>query len=116
MHELSKYTHRLGYGYNAGLPERFRAAWGARAILGLCNSVDLVHNRQDTLGPEDQVSYLLDQLNGSVNKEWTANVADLDIRADRAEEFTVYDKDGLVVKVNALASYGYLYVVAYLEA
>jgi hypothetical protein len=37
-------------------------------------------------------------------------------RADRAEEFTVYDKDGLIVKVNALASYGYLYVVAYLEA
>jgi hypothetical protein len=28
----------------------------------------------------------------------------------------IYDKDGLVVKVNALASYGYLYVVAYLEA
>jgi hypothetical protein len=75
MYELSKYTHRLGYGYNAGLPDRFSAASGARAILGSGNSVDLVHNRQDTLGPDDQVSYLLDQLNGGVNKAASRPIA-----------------------------------------
>lgn len=112
---LSKSIGRLAWGYNPGLPEEFRAAWGARAIYSSYGGgVDLVHDRQDAIGPRDEIDELVRRLNGGVNREWMAAVERLPLRGDRGEEFTVYDQDGLVVKVNTNGSGGYLYVVAYL--
>lgn len=111
--------HKLAWGYNPGLPEDYMgAAWGCRAIYTGYSGrgVDLVPDRQDAIGPREQVRELLDKLNGGINEAWMAAVERLPIRGNRAEEFVAYDGDGdgVVVKVNSLASYGYLYVVAYL--
>lgn len=113
--ELSKDLNRLSWGYNAGLPERFTAAWGARAIYHGDGFVDVVPDRTDRLGSETCVSLLTTRL---MDAPWREAIRDLDRkpRPNVAEEFTVYDRRGLAVKVNTLASYGYLHVVAYLVA
>lgn len=112
---LSKDLNRLSWGYNAGLPERFTAAWGARAIYNGDGFVDVVPDKTDRLGSEACISLLTTRL---IDAPWREAIRDLDPkpRPSAAAEFTVYDKRGLVVKVNTLASYGHLHVVAYLLA
>jgi hypothetical protein len=59
----------------------------------------------------------LAKLNGGLNIKWKDETAGLfrgcDMSTGTAEEFTLLDEDGVVVKANTMGSGGYLYVCAY---
>jgi hypothetical protein len=109
---LDKAFLRLAWGYNAGLPERFVAAWGCRAIYNDDGLIDIVPDSQDWLGRDADRKVLLAVLRRS---GWQATVRNRipKLQPDVVEEFVAYDDGAVVVKVNTNASYGYLYVVAY---
>lgn len=123
--EAAAVRQQLGWGYNPGLPKDedgiFRgAAWGARCIWQGSGRPDILHDRQDTLGPEDERTALLKALNDGAGEQWMGNVERRvpSLRPNVGEEWTAYDEGprGIVVKVNTMGSFGYLYVVAYVPA
>lgn len=108
---------RLRFGYNAGLPEEVTVAWGARAILTPDHRVDLVHDRQSTIGSHPEIAALTDTLDAHVTTRWTSAASALlaaGVMHPRSrEEFVLTRTDGVIVKANTLGSGGYLYVCAY---
>jgi hypothetical protein len=108
----------LGWGYDRGLPdEPFTAAWGCRAIVTQGGLVDVLPDRQSWRGDDAAIDALLAKLNGGLNIKWKDETAGLfrgcDMSTGTAEEFTLLDEDGVVVKANTMGSGGYLYVCAY---
>jgi hypothetical protein len=122
---------RLAYGLNDAIPEAHQhAVWGARLIF----PDDLVWDRQDTINygglPDDQ--YALDRdlltnwLNGTRDGYYptTRGESPLDqalraakrlLRADQDENVVLYE-DGIGQIIgNPRASFGYVYLVAYLR-
>lgn len=107
----------LTFGYNQGLPDGTTVAWGARAILN-SGTVDLVHDRQSTIGTGPELDELLALLNSGVNARWIARVKELcdglEMRGGKAEHFELYVDQDVTVVANTKASHGYLYIAAYL--
>jgi len=108
---------KLGFGYNQGLPEGVKAAWGCRAIVNQDGLVDVVYNRQDADGSDEERAALLDYLNTTVKGAWVERARELlrsyEMRTREAQEFVLFEDDVIVVKGNTNASAGYLYVCAY---
>ncbi len=106
----------LQFGYNAGLPAGRTVAWVARLIVTQDGQVDFVHDRQDTIGPQEPRRRLLDYLNGN-DIPIERRIADMlrrgVMRTSVAQKFTVYTDGVIVIKANTNASHGYCYVVAY---
>jgi hypothetical protein len=109
----------LSFGYNAGLPEGVRSAWGARLIVGQDGYVDLVHNRTDFF-PEGDWTELREWLNGGVLRKALDTLSDklkaYEVRTREAAEVTLYEDAYGKVVGNTNASHGYFYVAAYLIA
>jgi len=109
-------TKKLRFGSNVA-PHTARAVWGARLIV-THGFVDFVYDRQDCYG--EDTNELLDRLNQGLVEVLKERVGELlgwhaGMRPDRAEDFILYDEDGLVMHGNTNASYGYCYVSAWLE-
>lgn len=104
----------LGYGYNAGLPEGARAAWGARMIA----PNDLVHDRQSIFGDALEQKELLAWLNDGALAAGRAILDKLgsEVRGDERREHVLWKDTRGVLKANTNASYGYVYLCAYLHA
>lgn len=123
-------TLSLRWGYGAAVPENATAVWGARMIARGYEPVDMLSDRQDADGPE--IDALLSRLNAGLIRQAKAHIDELrtsvwydtegeghyigrDImRGDQDEAFVLHDEDGLIVVANTQASYGYVYVVAFL--
>lgn len=106
---------RLAFGCVKALPGGTTTAWGARLIY----PNDLVYDRQDLKGPDAEI--LKAWLNGVPSGQGALRQA-LDAARSHREldptkdvTVTLYeDEDGIVVG-NPQASYGYLYVAAWLK-
>ena len=101
----------LDFGYNAGLPDGVKAAWGARFIF----PNDLLHDRTGIFGDTDDKKALIEWLNsGALRKARDAAPAGL--FPNETREVVLYDDDTGTVVANPNGSYGYLYVAAWLKA
>lgn len=103
----------LSFGLGDAVPAAVSTAWGARLIF----PDDLLPDRQDVNG--DDVAPLIAWLNdGALPKALShaRKLADAGkIRNSDSAGFTLYrDRRGVIV-ANAHASYGYLYVAAWLH-
>lgn len=109
--------NRLGFGYNDGLVDGLRAAWGARWIVTQDGGVDFVWDRQDNFGDKGRIDKLLAWLNErALNGARTSASQMLVARALNTREarpaVLYQDREGAIVG-NTNASAGYLYVAAY---
>ena len=108
------------WGLNAH-PENAPAHWGARAILMTHRSttpIDLLPDRQD--GSGDLFPVLASLLNdaGGIKVAQARVTALLNnglMSSSEAEEFTLIDNDMMRMVANTRASYGYLYISAWLK-
>jgi hypothetical protein len=119
MTESATERTSLRFGYNAGLPTpRPAAYWGARLIA----PSDLLWDRVDMIGSDEQRGKLAAWLDpgpdgGAIGrmKDWLDGLADAGrLRGDSREEHWLEDGRGVIV-ANTNASYGYVYVAAWLE-
>jgi len=113
----SQTENHLPFGYNAGLPEGVKAAWGARLIVTQNGSTDFLHDRQGGFGGNDALYAWLD--GGAVTaarakasellKSYTMSTRD-------SEEFVLYEDNAGRIVGNTNGSAGYLYIAAWLLA
>lgn len=96
------------------MPEGVASAWGARAIFKE-GKIELLADRTSRLGDVKQLMPQIQQAFKDVEK--TAMTLYRTGRIDQTTEQTVvfYDQDGLVIEGNPRASFGYLYMRAYLK-
>lgn len=108
----------LSFGYNPGVPESATAAWGARAITS-DGSFSWPFNRQSSFGPEKELTVLARLLNERANVDAQNRARDLFLSGEISEsaccEVVLYEDDLLKVVGNTNASYGYLYLCAFLK-
>src|SRR5262245_7583104 len=102
----------LAFGYNGGLPDGVKAAWGARFIF----PDDLVYNRQDLIGADtEDGKKLLDWLNGGALGAARAKARTMHVSSAETVEVVLHEDETGIVLGNPQGSYGYLYVVAFLK-
>jgi hypothetical protein len=108
----------MSFGYWKAYPEDSPAGWGARAILKN-GTIDIPYDRQGARGEKADRRKLGDLLNGGIMQAINDKVAELHydykLRPDQDEEHILHDSDEVRVIGNTNASYGYLYLLAYLK-
>ena len=105
---------KLAWGATSLLPENVTAAWGARLIVGQDGHVDLVHDRQDAVGPDAERKALLAHLNEKKPlKALSALLREGKVSTREGADVTVYEDADIVVRGNSHGSHGYFYIVAY---
>lgn len=109
----------LCFGYNAGVPDTAKAAWGARLIVTQDGTADLVHDRTDCVGPADARKKLLDYLSESVGNLPFDNLRDMlrsgEVDTRSNEQHTLFSNDVLRVIGSPQGSAGYFYVAAFFD-
>jgi len=114
-------TLTLDYGYNRGIPDSAKAAWGARLIVNQDGMVDLVPDRQGFADGSDPATKrrLMEYMNSKVQRRPLGALADMLLSGEvdtRSEDEHVVFDDGTVRLVgSAQASAGYFYIVAYFK-
>jgi hypothetical protein len=101
----------LTFGYNAGLPDGVRAAWGARFIF----PDDLLHDRTGIFGDEADRKALIEWLNSGVLRDTRDAARNAGLRPEEDREVVLYEDDKGKVVANPNGSYGYLYVAGWLK-
>ena len=101
----------LNFGYNAGLPDGVRAAWGARFIF----PDDLLHDRTGIFGDEAERKALIAWLNGGALRAIRDAASNAGLRPNESREVVLYEDDKGKAVANPNASHGYLYVAAWLK-
>lgn len=110
-------TLKGAFGLWQECPEDATVAWGARAILR-DGFVDLLWDRQSAEGSDEGTRKVFCERVNKVLPVVRAKVKELcsawrGMRPNEQEVFVLYEDDGIVVKGDTRASYGYLYLVAY---
>lgn len=104
----------LDFGYT--VPAGVKTAWGARLIVNQDGHVDMLWDRTDAVGPDDERHALLDYLNG-IGFVWknalSLKLRDREVDTRKAEEVVLFDDGTVRIEGNSNASAGYFYVVAY---
>lgn len=114
-------TQRLDWGLNAH-PDDAPGCWGARAILRPHRSmspIDLVPNRQSGGGELFAVLASLLKDAGGIEVAQARVKALLDnalMASSESKLFTLIDNDMMTMVADTRASYGYLYISAWLKA
>lgn len=109
----------LSFGYNAGLPEDVKAAWGARLIVDQQGYIDFVHDRQDMFGDtadKDALKAFLTEAFPVARERASDLLKSYKMSTRDREEFVLFEDDLGKVVGNTNASAGYLYVCAFLHA
>jgi hypothetical protein len=119
----------LSFGYNQGLPEGVRAAWGCRLIVTQTGGTDFVANRQGFYDGERSADGVAAWINSPVNPAAMGDkpvfgyalevISELlrsyEMNTREAGEFTIYEDERGVIKANTNGSAGYCYVCAWLR-
>jgi hypothetical protein len=109
----------LSFGYNAGLPEGQRAAWGARLIVTQDGYIDFVHDRQDFFGSDEDKAALREWLRAgagtSAFEQASALLKAGTMRTRESGEFVLCEDEQGKIVGNTNASAGYLYVAGWLK-
>jgi hypothetical protein len=105
---------KLGWGYQAGIPDVETTAWGCRAILN-DRGLDIVYG--DTHGTPEAIERLRATLAAGLLRDISEEVRRLlrtyQMRGDEAEEFILGQAENVIVLGNTNASHGYLYMTAF---
>ena len=105
----------LEFGLNHGAPET-PTAWGARLIIEQQGHTDLLHDRQDSYGPEKEklVRYLNTHvLTRLLTVILPKALKDNTLKVDGKDCATFFKDSVVEVRGNPNGSYGYLYVRAW---
>lgn len=107
----------LKWGRRTGLPDGLEAAWGARMIW----PADLLFDRQDIVGSDEQRKQLSDWLNRGALKVACARLIELaengmEWHPGSEMEATLWSDDVGKVIASPQGSHGYVYVAAWLKA
>jgi hypothetical protein len=104
---------KLGFGLRT-LPEEVTCAWGARWIW----PADLVWDRTDIFGSEAERDDLVAWLNGgalpAARAEARRQADRFELKSDAQHTVTLFEDERGIVLASPQASYGYLYVAAWL--
>lgn len=111
----------LDYGYSRGIPADALAAWGARLIVNIDGTVDLLPDRQGFAEGSVPAAKrrLSEHLNNRVGRRPIGAISsmlrdgEIDTRSD--DEHVVFDDGTVRIVGSAQSSAGYFYVVAYLS-
>lgn len=105
----------MQFGLWSAKSKETKVAWGARGIIEQ-GGVSLLHDRQSSIGPEEEKQEFVRYLNSGPMKKMFSEVKRLlktrKMRADTNERFTLYENDKCRIVGNTNASYGYLYLLA----
>lgn len=107
----------LAFGLGAALPPNLTTAWGARLIF----PADLLYDRQSFAGRDTPAGNKLHAwLNsgGGLKKALAASrrmSSHYQLEPSQHQQVTLFEDDTAIVVANAQASYGYLYVAAWLK-
>ena len=106
--------NKLEFGLHAAVPVTAKAAWGARAIYRK-GGFDLVWDRQDmqALEPDDKTA-LVKVLNGGALDAAQKAFAKAGMSASESRQVTLYEGQGCTLVCNPNASYGYVYLAAWI--
>lgn len=105
------------YGLVAEIPDGVAAAWGARAILSY-GKVDVLPDRQQPVGEEDarrRLGTLVNSNFGQVRDEVLRLCNRGLMIGNREQKHVLFENDEVIVVGNTNASYGYLYLAAWLK-
>lgn len=114
VHREVSMSDKLAFGLNHEVPEHANAAWGARWIFPNYQ----VRDRQDFYGADNNDGILLKAwLNTGALKSAMEFAGKKLHKNMQSEDFVVvlHEDELAVIKANPRASYGYLYVCAYLK-
>jgi hypothetical protein len=107
-------ARRLAFGYNRGIPETVKTAWGARVIA----PNDMPYDRQDLFAESDEAKQkLIAWLNGGALRtalDWLYENR-YAVRPDRDEKIAIYEDETGVIVGNTNASRGYVYLAGWLK-
>lgn len=112
---------RLQFGLNGAAPETAKAVWGARAIFndGRYPYMDILWDRQGWIGDGPARFALQQALNNGAIEAAQRRFKDLtragELKPSINELFELYNDGRCVIVGNPRASYGYLYLAAWLE-
>lgn len=111
---------KLGFGYNAGLPEGVKAAWGCRLIVDMTGYTDYLANRTGRFGEDADLDALFAWIDSGAMESARLEASRL-LRASvmhtrREGHFVLFEDETGVIVGNTNASAGYLYVAAWLKA
>lgn len=106
------------FGYNDGIPEGVKAAWGARWIIRN-GAVDMVYDRQGAVGDQEERAALVAKLNGGILERAFRRADNMltsgELRPTERQEVVLAHEDGVKVLANPNGSHGYLYVCAFFD-
>lgn len=110
---------KLAFGLSSAIPPEAQAAWGCRAIVER-SGLDVLWDRQDLQGEDAAKAALKAWLNDEgAFKRFRERTDELVkahvIRGDEQRLITLYEDEKGIVVGNTNASYGYLYVAAWLK-
>lgn len=101
----------------AWFPETAPATWGARAIF-TDGFVDVLHDRQNAVGEKPAIDRLLSVLNGGLLADFKRHAERLrhwgELESSSREVYVMHEGD-VILTASTNASYGYLYIVAFLS-
>lgn len=103
----------LSYGLQNVIPDDAVAAWGCRAILKN-GFVDIVPDRKDMVIPEQYMVNFGPWLNDVMSDEGWVDLTAATMKGDR-DEVKAYDLGPFHIRMSTNASYGYLYISAWME-
>jgi hypothetical protein len=103
---------KLAFGYGAGVPDNAQAAWGARAIAGRSNFLDVPPDRYSFAGEDGPKAKLIEKLK-AINPIKVAEDK-LPLLSPSDEPVELYEDSEFAV-VGRLFG-GYFYLAAYLKA
>ena len=110
----------IPWGLRGAVPADASAAWGARAIyrerIYVDSEFDLVWDRQGAAGDPAERSILVGKLNDGLLEDAQSAVGKAGMRDDEQRQVELVRKDGVVIVGDTLASCGYLYLAAWMEA
>jgi hypothetical protein len=115
---MTETTNRLCWGLQP--PEEATIAWGARAIYKYHPSaaeimIDLLHDRQSTIGEQTELCALLDWVNETALPALKRELSRRAVTGECSETVRVVSSKGFAIDASPNASYGYLYIVAYVQ-
>ncbi len=107
------------WGLGREAPENATAVWGARAIFNRGGLIDIVPDRQgiDRGAPPERKRLIaaLRAADKAIRAKARALSQTGDLEPDTRNRVVLYEDAGLIVIANTNASYGYLYMGAWLK-
>lgn len=105
-------TNELSWGLSMDM--QCRCCYGARAIYDTSHNIDLLYDRQSYIGEQDDWTKISRWLNKKAMKSMRKYFRTNNIQTSASHEWRMDDGD-LHIMANPKGSYGYMYIVAWMD-